>query len=216
MTEYGLGRLPEFDERSRMFRAVGPLAAELPLRTKAWRRGGAYDQGPTPQCVAYTGKGILNTAPLSGLVPYTTRSRYSTNEFYAGAQENDEWPGSNYDGTSALGLGKYLLSRGLINSYRWCFGLTEVLQALSYEGPVGIGVWWHDAMFEVDGMGYIHPEGGLAGGHEVELIGIDVTRRKVIGMNSWGEGWGINGRFYLRWDDLGTLLANDGDAVVFK
>lgn len=216
MTEYGLGRMPEFDSRSRMFSAVSQLSLLAEPRTKTWRRGGAYDQGQTPQCVAYAGKGILNTAPMSSLVDYDIRSEYQTQAFYTGAQINDQWEGENYDGTSALGLGKYLLNVGLINSYRWCFGLNEVLLALSYEGPVGIGVWWYEGMFSPDTSGYIYPTGGLAGGHEVELIGVDTSKRHVIGMNSWGEGWGDRGRFYLRFADLERLLSEDGDAVVFK
>lgn len=215
MAEYGLGRIPEFDERSRMFRATAFLTTTAEPRTKTWRRGQAYDQGSTPQCVAYTGKGILNTAPVSALTDYDIRSGYSTQTFYDGAQRLDEWPGENYDGTSGLGLSKYLLSVGLIREYRWCFGLTDVLLALSYEGPVGIGVNWYSSMFEPVN-GYLNISGSVVGGHEVELIGVDVSKQHVIGMNSWGTGWGVNGRFYLRWSDLDRLLHEQGDAVVLK
>jgi C1A family cysteine protease len=53
----------------------------------------------------------------------------------------------------------------------------------------------------------------VEGGHEVELIGVD-ARGWVIGMNSWGREWGVGGRFKLTFDDLNTLLADQGDAVV--
>jgi len=215
MTEYGLGRLPEFDERSRGFRAVSPFTELLAPVTKTWRRGTAYDQGQTPQCVAFTGKGILNTAPWSGMVPYRTRIRYSTQEFYDGAQRNDQWPGENYDGTSALGLGKYLLSKGLISEYRWNFGLADTLLALSYTGPVGIGVdWWTKMFSPVDG--FVEIGGQVEGGHEVELIGVNVEHEYVIGMNSWGPYWGLNGRFRMRYDTLNQLLMSGGDSVVLK
>lgn len=213
MTEYGLGRVPEFDERSRNFRAITPFAAAVPI-TKTWRRGGAYDQGSLPQCVAYAGKGLLNSAPMSSLVDYDIRSRYSTQDFYDGAQRLDQWEGENYDGTSALGLGKYLLERGLISRYRWCFGLQDVLLALSYEGPVAIGVNWYTGMFSPNSNGYIAPTGQVEGGHEVELIGIDTTNKRVIGMNSWGTGWGIKGRFLMDYAVLDRLLVEQGDAVM--
>jgi len=179
-----------------------------------WRRGRPYDQGETSQCVAYTGKGLLNTVPLSGGVPYNERIRYSTEQFYAGAQRMDEWPGEDYDGTSALGLGKYLMSMGLITGYTWCFGAEEVIRHLSYNGPVGIGVDWWTAMFHPTSDGWIHPDGSKAGGHEVDLIGNDTSRQCVIGMNSWGEDWGVRGMFRLSWAHLDKLLSDGGDAVV--
>jgi hypothetical protein len=33
--------------------------------------------------------------------------------------------------------------------------------------------------------------------------------------NSWTLQWGISGRAYITFDDLGTLLADDGDCTVF-
>lgn len=45
------------------------------------------------------------------------------------------------------------------------------------------------------------------------LVGIDISGKYVIGCQSWGLGWGINGRFRLPWEDLGMLLENQGDAV---
>lgn len=209
----GLGRRAEFDETSRNYPARA-LLGEPTLRTRTWRRGNAYDQGQTPQCVAYTGKGLLNTTPASAGVPYYTRTHYSVANFYDGAQRLDQWPGENYDGTSALGLGKYLLSRGLITEYRWCFGLDDVLATLSNVGPVGIGIKWRSTMWDTDANGYLDVSGTEVGGHEVEILGINVEQRYVTGCNSWGTGWGMAGRFRLRWDDLATLLHDDGDAVV--
>lgn len=215
MRDYGLGRIPQFDETSRLFRAVPQKGTLLPI-TKTWRRGEPYDQGSLPQCVAYAGKGVLNTAPNSGLAPYAVRTKYSTQQFYDGAQRRDEWPGENYDGTSALGLGKYLTEVGIIKSYTWCFGLNDVLLALSYQGPVAIGVNWYTGMFTPNTSGVLNITGAVEGGHEVELIGIHTGLRCVIGMNSWGMGWGDRGRFYLRYEDLDRLLSEQGDAVVLN
>lgn len=213
-TAPGMGRsIIEHDERSKSFRAVSLIDTTKP-RTKTWRRGGPYDQGQTSECVPNTGKGLLNTTPFSAKVDYDIRHEYSVEEFYDGAREYDEWPGTDYNGTSALGLCKYFLARNIISEYRWCFGLQDVLLTLSHVGPVGIGVMWTQDMFRPDPEGIITPTGAEAGGHEVELIGVDVSERVVIGMNSWGANWGMHGRFKLRWDDLETLLNNQGDAVV--
>lgn len=210
-----LGRtIIDHNPQNRNFPTRGVLhATDAPLRDRIWRRGRAYDQGQTSKCVAYTGKGLLNTAPLSKNADYRVRSRYSVNAFYDGARENDEWPGSDYDGTSARGLMRYLVGIGLVREYRWCFGLHDVLQVLSHYGPVALGVWWYDSMFSTDSLGRLSISGDLAGGHEVELLGLDLESQEVVGMNSWGEDWGDRGRFRLSFPDLDRLLNEDGDAV---
>lgn len=212
----GMGRsLVNHDDESKNFRAVDLLDDHRDqLVSRAWRRGHAYDQDDTPQCVAFTGKGILNTAALSANLPYRQRSRIDAADLYGGAQDNDQWIGRNYEGTSALGLCRYLQQKGLIREYRWCFGLDEVLRTLSWIGPVGIGVNWLEDMRDPDFGGYLHAAGDAIGGHEVELTAIDVHRRRVTVTNSWGEGWGQNGRAFLSFEDLGKILDDDGDAVV--
>lgn len=213
-TQLNMGRaFVHHDDRSKNFRAVHGLMPQTP-RDRIWRRGQAYDQGYTFQCVAYTGKGILNSLPASSSVDYDTRRGYSTDEFYDGARENDEWPGSDYDGTSGLGLCRWLKANGYINEYRWCFGLNDVLLALSHVGPVGLGVWWYTSMFYPEKGGWLKVSGQQEGGHEVELIGLDLSERCVIGMNSWSAQWGDRGRFKLRFEDLDHLLNQQGDAFV--
>jgi hypothetical protein len=202
------------DPRSRAYPARGALFAEdAPLRTKVWRRGQAYDQDDTSWCVPETGKGLLNTAPFSAWADYRRRARYPVPVWYDGAQANDEWAGADYDGTSALGLLRYLLAQGVIGEYRWCFGVDDVLRTLSYHGPVGIGSWWRRGMDRPgpDGRGLTYT-GAYRGGHEWELFGIDVEEEEVEAMNSWGPSWGDRGRFRLPWGVLGEILADDGDA----
>lgn len=214
-TAPGMGRsIVQHDRRSRGFRATDLLPASPTVRDRTWRRGAPYDQGQTPECVAYTGKGLMNTTPTSGEAPYDVRSKYSTEDFYEGARRNDEWAGEDYDGTSALGLCRYLTQIGIIREYRWCFGLTDVLLTLSNIGPVGIGIWWRGDMFNPDSRGLIHATGANEGGHETQLLGVDMKAQEVIGCNSWGPDWGVKGRFRLSWTDLESLLGDDGDAVV--
>lgn len=217
-TRPGMGRgLINHDPRSEQYRAVeriDPAAAALGPVSKHWRRSAAYDQGQTPECVAFTGKGLLNTKPESAKVAFAVRSKYNTETFYHGAQTHDEYAGEDYDGTSGLGLCRYLRSIGLIQSYSWCFGHEDVLLTVSHLGPVGIGIKWENDMFEPDLDGFIHLGGGEAGGHEIEVTGIDVKKEAVILTNSWGTNWGINGRAYLKFTDLGHLLDDEGDAFI--
>jgi hypothetical protein len=213
-TQPNMGRgLVNHDERSKLYRAVEAIDQTRP-RTYTWVRGRAYDQGEVPWCVAYTGKGILNSTRLSANMPYRKRIRLQPADLYHGAQLRDQWAGEAYEGTSGLGLCRYLKELGLITEYRWCFGLEETLLALSWIGPVGIGVNWREDMWEPDLGGYVHASGDAVGGHEVELTAINHKERRVTITNSWGTGWGSNGRAFLSWDDLGKLLADDGDAFI--
>ena len=202
----------DHDVRNRNY-PMRELLPDQPPKTKLWARGKAYDQGQKPWCVGETFKGILNTRPNSSLVAWRIRSKYDAGEIYHGAQLNDDWPGEAYDGTSASGACKYLQSQGRIKEYRWCFGVDDVLDTLSHHGPVAIGVQWTQDCMATNSGGYISPSGAVVGGHEVELRGINVERGYVIGCNSWGTTWGIHGEFFLTFDSLGVLLANQGDAV---
>ena len=73
---------------------------------------------------------------------------------------------------------------------------------------------WREGMRHPDTDGYIRTTGESLGGHEVELTGIDVRRQRVVVTNSWGTQWGVQGRAFLTFDDLGMLLHEEGDAFV--
>lgn len=213
-TRPGMGRgLINHDEESKNFRATKLLTPQQDApKDRTWRRIGALDQGDTPECVAYTGVGMMNTLPLSRLWPYAKRIKFSEDDWYNGARKNDEWRGENYQGTSGLGLCRYLKKIGIIKEYHWCFGLTDVLMTLSWVGPVGIGINWTNDMFNPDANGFIHPTGGDAGGHQIELTAINVHEGSVTVTNSWGKTWGDEGKAKMSWDDLGNRLDNQGDA----
>lgn len=212
-----MGRaFPSHDPANRAFPTRGFLhAAEAPIVDRTWRRGRAYSQGQKPWCVAYTAKGMLNTKPFSGFEPYSRRARYSFADFYAGAQRNDDWPGEDYDGTSAGGVLKYLQSVGIISEYRWCFGMTDVLQTLSHHGPVSIGAWWKDGMWEPDSQHLVKYEGAKVGGHQFEAIGVHPADEEVEFMNSWDSSWGDRGRFRMKYDQFEALLMDGADAHTF-
>lgn len=214
-----LGRkVAVLDPRSRAYAAIGTVADETPLRTKTWRRYiRAYDQGYTSQCTAYAGKGLVNTQPLTTILSSFRRMFLSTDMIYDYSQTIDEWPGEDYDGTSVLAAAKAFQHFEYIRGYRWCFGISDVLHTLSSYGPVGIGVTWYDSMFEPDERGNltVDTRSGIAGGHAVQIQGINVSNETVTITNSWGTGWGDRGRCYMKWDDLDTLLRDWGEAVTY-
>lgn len=225
MTEYGLGRVPRFDERSRDYpirQLVEPLPVTEPTR-KVWRRPLAIDQGNTSSCTGHDAWGRLNTQKLTSLIPYDTRRKYTPFQIYDGAKTADEWPGEDYDGSSVLGAAQWLKSAGIIQEYRWAFGAPEVIGTLRKFGAVGLGTTWYNSMFDAPDPDpgrkgvplKVDPNSGLAGGHAYEAHGDIPDKQLIVCTNSWGPEWGDEGRFYLSYSDLDLLLADRGEAIVY-
>jgi hypothetical protein len=137
------------------------------------------------------------------------------NGLYQEAKTIDPWEGEDYEGTSVLAGVEVARRRGWIDGYYWCFSLKDVLLALSYKGPVVIGVPWYEGMKNTDKDGYIWPTGEILGGHCVCLNSVSVTSKDVGGPNSWGIKWGRAGSFRMTWAALEAALYKGGEAVTF-
>jgi hypothetical protein len=132
---------------------------------------------------------------------------------YKAAQQVDEWPGEDYDGTSVRAGAKVLRGLGFVSEYRWATTVEEVALALVSTGPVVLGTRWDEPMFEPDAAGFVHPDGKGVGGHAYLAIGVNRTLGRVRCLNSWGD-WGQGGRFWLSFSDLEELLADQGEACL--
>lgn len=203
-----LGRIQQWDKRSRAFPIRGLLAPDAELRSKTWRLDPRLDQLQTPRCTGFAWTHDHAAEPNRHNVTPELADRW-----YRLAQDNDEWAGSDYEGSSTLGAAKAGVQMGFFQEYRWGFGVNEVLLALSNLGPVLLGTNWHRRMFSPDARGLIKVEGQVDGGHEWCARGIDIRREEIIARNSWGRSWGHLGDFRLSFADLGRLLESDGDAA---
>lgn len=208
--EYPLGRNQELDSRSLGFKAAPApklLSVEWPRDTSA------LDQLRIGACTGFAAEGALLTEPFVDMLGL----RHTTIEeatawafsFYSGATTRDQFVGNfppNDEGSSGLGICRHLKQLGLISGYRW--GTTpRTFASMLQAGPVLIGMPWVDAFFEPDRSGFIDAEGwdrsALAGGHEVEVIGIKIDEDNLDDsilecVNSWSAAWGDHGRFRMR------------------
>jgi hypothetical protein len=212
-----LGRHIMFDERSRNYPAIlsGKTAD---LRMNFWERNAAaLFQGDLGCCTGCAVVGLINTEPNS-------RPDYPCNlkdavDIYSRATKIDK-PAASYppidSGGSILSSMKAAKSLGHIAEYRWCFGVQDVLRALSHFGPVAVGVNWYSGFDTPNDNGQVIVSGHVRGGHAFELVGIDPYRKLVWAFNSWGKHWGLNGKFSISFDDLDRLLKEDGEAVMIK
>lgn len=138
---------------------------------------------------------------------------------YGMARYLDPWDGEAYDGTSTLAAAQAAQNAGLLTEYRWAFGLDDVIDTVVWKGPVVIGINWYSGMYEPVG-GVLRKSGKLVGGHCLCVVGYRKSSVRLGGkpaavlLNSWGPDWGTNGLCDISLEDLGALLAENGEAVV--
>jgi len=117
-------------------------------------------------------------------------------------------------GSSGLAVGKAAKKHGWIKSYHHAFGLNQTLAAL-VASPVIIGIAWYEGFDKPQGHDAELVIGGAPrGGHEIELLAVDLGKKQVRMCNSWGTGWGDHGYAVLSFATLERLLNEDGDVVV--
>ncbi len=213
---HGLGRRHAPDERDKRFlmrETVFPHVLPKP-RKRPYNLGPTLDQGASSQCVGYSSRDKLASAPLmvrgeTGPTPF---------EIYKGAQARDEWPGEDYEGTSVRGAFKYLQENQYLGSYVWANSLTDCEKFIrDGYGTIIVGTDWLSDMAAVQSDGFLKVDGYNVGGHAYHLFWMDPEKQEAWCKNSWGEAWGIRlhgrlGCFKLHYADLDRLLALDGEA----
>lgn len=217
----GLGRHVLHDIRSLAYDAAQLVEHVTTERTTYHKREGAiFDQGQVGACTGMAALGLMNTEPFVGKKLFTTEDAlrfYSDETRLDDRQIPGHYPPDD-TGSTGLWAAKTLQSWGLIpakNGYRHAFSLNTVKKLLQVF-PVMFGLPWFKSMFTVDKDGFIvvEPASGLAGGHEIEGSAIDFERQAVELTNSRSDGWGLKGKAFVRFADLGSLLKLHGDVTV--
>ena len=208
-----LGRLIEFDDRSRSFALADHLGGvmEKPLRSYTWANHQHMNQDPYgPICVAASEEQERTARPNQ----HPEDPVSVVMDLYHLAQSLDPWANEPHDGSTVLAGAKAAQQKGWITGYVWGFTLEAILLQLSWKGGVIMGTKWTEDMFNPDANGQIRPTGADAGGHAYRLGQIDVPRKRVWIDQTWEPNWGINGRAWLSWDDLDELRKDGGEAIV--
>lgn len=213
ITDPRLGRLPEFDERNLLhpIRALLPVEAKKP-RSYSWSVPVRLDQGNVGACVGFSFAHELAARPAK--MPWL--KNVDGMKIYKEAQEHDQWPGNDYEGSSVLGGVKAVMKLypKAYGSYKWAFGLEDLILTLGYYGPVVLGTNWYSGMFTPNSAGIIPVEGYVAGGHAYLANRVHV-RKELIGIhNSWGSSWGNDGTAWITFSDMQRLLREGGEACI--
>jgi hypothetical protein len=208
-----LGRHVEHDPQSRAFSA-GTAA----VKTVTYKRHGLpFDQGDLGSCTGNAMAGVLMTEPL--WVPGRSLTEADAVTLYKAATKLDNIPG-NYPptdtGSSGIGVMKAAVNAQYIVGYAHSFSLEQLLGGLSVK-PGILGINWYNSFDspKSDGECQLTAGAKIRGGHEVQMFGIDVKKKRVWCYQSWGPTWGArkNGRFYFSWKTLERLLSEQGDAT---
>lgn len=215
---FTLGRRVEHDPQSWGF----PARRAVRLRTVLWpHHAPILDQSDLGSCEGNSLAQLLNTTKF---VKSRPRGRYldenAARSLYSEATALDNFPGqwpTEDTGTSGLAVCKAGVNQGYLTRYDHAFGIDHTTAALQLQ-PLITGINWYNDMFEPDSKGFLHPIGGLAGGHALTLLGVNLRWEYYTILNHWynqdGTPWGANGRAKINRADYTRLLDEQGDVTV--
>lgn len=214
-----LGRLQQFDDRSRNF-SVEQILQHRRIRSYTWRCHYHFDQGAHGSCVGMSIGHELAARPAE--IKRLTH-KFLFEKIYWEAQKIDPWNGGSYpgaqpyyEGTSLLAGVKIAHKLGYFRNYYWAFNFNHFLSALGHRGPALIGIPWLEGMYNPDSNGVIRATGRSLGGHAIIARAINVRTGMITLRNSWGKRWGHNGDCYISFDDLEKLLGMRGEACFME
>lgn len=212
-----LGRHIEHDPRSRAFPVpTGCRPMAIAPKTITWtRRAPIFDQGQTGSCVGNAMAGAICTDSAARKGNATAGEGLAV-EIYSRATLLDDIPGSyppDDTGSSGLAGAKAAQQLGFLSGYRHAFSWKQVVAALA-SGPAITGISWLEQMDYPDPTGLVAYKGEVRGGHEIEIVGIDIPKNRVWFANSWSASWGLAGYFAMTISDYRKALADGGDVTV--
>jgi len=208
MRKRKFGRLYYPDKRDLKFLMKPDLKKASKIEYRYHYVGDPLDQGESPRCVGFSGYKYLTAGPVRN-----TKLPFTAGGLYKLAQENDEWEGTNYEGTSVRGLFKYLNKAGYIQRYEWAFDVEVIAAHILTVGPVVVGTNWFEGMEKPDSKEVLEVSGGILGGHAYVLCGCNRKKKLFRMINSWGK-WGSNGKAWIRFEDFKKLIEDEGEACV--
>lgn len=213
-----LDRVFQEDWRSLNFPVSAIVPEDAPIQDRRWTGGPVLDQGQEGACVGFGWTKELALAPFPVRFPdVAAANSFARNRVYKPAQLIDEWPGTDYEGTSVLAGAKIVAGMGHLAEYRWALTVEDVLRTLSNHGPVVVGINWYEAMYYTLPGGLVQVDGPVVGGHCIVLNGLWLNRRikeqgwlrrwEVIEWtNSWSPSYGLGGRGFITVEEFANKL----------
>ncbi|MEN6535518.1 MAG: C1 family peptidase [Bryobacteraceae bacterium] len=169
------------------------------------------DQGALGACTGFATAGCLSTWPFGLKLTNADGKR-----IYSLATKLDGFSGSypptdtGSDGNSAMAAAIQL---GLVASKTFSHAETLADMHAGIQFRAGIfGSTWTTEMSKPKPDGYVTIGGDVEGGHQYAYVGFDKERGDEVFRNSWGKGYGCDGYFRIRSDNVQTLIDDGADA----
>jgi hypothetical protein len=198
-----------YEDESLKYLIADNFSLDKALRSRMWKRNTFLDQGREGAC---TGFGFSHVMALTPRRKIQTDTEART--AYLGAQTEDQWTGEDYEGSSVWGVMRWAHKQGIIKSYHWAKTVTEIAHGVSHRGPMEMGSVWTEGMFRPDSNGFLRPTGSKIGGHAYCIGGVDYDDHYFRIDNSWGPDWGDKGSAKISFEDLESLLLDNGEAAL--
>lgn len=232
-----LGRVaPADDKHLQLHPFAAPLAPPPTLEVEIKRPTlSQYDQGQTPECVAYSTSKVMNK--LNGYA-------FDANWLYNEAKKVDGMPG--VDGTNARAACDVLRTKGHwrtingvdvkagprlshgIASNSWATSVDQIRSVFAQPTPqpVLIGIDWYSAWFQPARnnakewyLQSIPNAGQVEGGHEIGIWACSDLRQAFGLSNTWGDTWPggtLGGLVWLPYGTMRQLFLDGADACVIQ
>jgi hypothetical protein len=210
-----LGRNVNHDARSLRFLVNSPARALS--TTEHERMIPVLDQGQLGSCTGNAAVGAVGTKPLFDALPsgHPELDEDLAVKVYSAATALDPYDGQyppDDTGSDGLSAAKACKNLGLISGYLHATSL-DAMQSALQDTPVIVGVNWYEGFDDPDSNGLVKVSGKVRGGHEFEVVGVDMENQLFHAVNSWGTSWGKNGHFWFSFDSMTRLLSEDGDCT---
>ena len=164
------------------------------------------DQENSNHCVGYSMAHFGINLPT-----FTPYSKQEAREMYYKCKVVDGDPGAE-NGTTIRSAAKVLQDMGAIENYAFARSIDSIRWWLLNRGPLIVGTIWSEGMMVPNEDGILDITGFVLGGHAY-LVN-ELTKDGLFGIkNSWGPGWGENGKAYITIEDFKRLFHYGGESL---
>ena len=202
------GRLESaFDERDYDLNEFVPKFRLSPITEKTWNfNSEALNQGDTNHCVGFSMAAFGISDPI-----FSNFTNEDAHSFYYKCKELEGRP-KNEEGSNLRSAAKILKQAGKIDGYAFARSIDTIKWWILNRGPVIVGTLWMEGMMRPNIDNKLNISGNSLGGHAYMLN--EWRNDGYFGIqNSWGNGWGKNGKAYIASTDFSKIFARGGEAI---